>query len=65
MPQTETMSDFAQPHIKPLGLNETLFTLAPEGLGNAPSALGRTRLRTFIALRWLAIAGQTAAVLLV
>ena len=59
------MSDFAQPHIKPLGLNETLFTLAPEGLGNAPSALGRTRLRTFIALRWLAIAGQTAAVLLV
>lgn len=59
------MSDFAHPQNTPLGLNETLFTLAPEGLGNAPSALGRTRLRTFIALRWLAIAGQTAAVVLV
>lgn len=45
------------------GLNETLFTLAPEGLGSAPSALGRTRLRTFITLRWMAVAGQTVAVL--
>ena len=44
-------------------LDEALFTLAPEGLGDAGSALGRTRLRTFITLRWLAVAGQTIAVL--
>ncbi|MCA8900941.1 MAG: ActS/PrrB/RegB family redox-sensitive histidine kinase [Hyphomonas sp.] len=44
---------------------DAIFTLAPEGLGSAQSALGRTRLRTFIALRWLAVAGQTAAVLFV
>ncbi|MEM9739184.1 MAG: ActS/PrrB/RegB family redox-sensitive histidine kinase [Pseudomonadota bacterium] len=47
------------------GLNETLFALAPEGLGSAQSALGRTRMRTFITLRWMAVAGQTAAVLFV
>lgn len=47
------------------GLDEALFTLAPEGLGSAQSALGRTRLRTFITLRWLAVAGQTIAVLFV
>ena len=48
-----------------LGFDDAIFTLAPEGLGSAQSALGRTRLRTFIALRWLAVAGQTAAVLFV
>lgn len=48
-----------------LGFEDAIFTLAPEGLGSAQSALGRTRLRTFITLRWLAVAGQTAAVLLV
>ncbi|MFN3313444.1 MAG: ActS/PrrB/RegB family redox-sensitive histidine kinase [Hyphomonas sp.] len=48
-----------------LGFEDAIFTLAPEGLGSAQSALGRTRLRTFIALRWLAVGGQTAAVLLV
>lgn len=48
-----------------LGFEDAIFTLAPEGLGTAQSALGRTRLRTFITLRWLAVAGQTAAVLLV
>jgi len=48
-----------------IGLNETLFALAPEGLGSAQSALGRTRMRTFIALRWMAVAGQTGAVLFV
>ncbi|MEM1105911.1 MAG: ActS/PrrB/RegB family redox-sensitive histidine kinase [Pseudomonadota bacterium] len=47
------------------GFNETLFALAPEGLGSAQSALGRTRMRTFIALRWIAVVGQTAAVLFV
>ncbi|HPE48189.1 MAG TPA: ActS/PrrB/RegB family redox-sensitive histidine kinase [Hyphomonas sp.] len=44
---------------------DAIFALAPEGLGSAQSALGRTRLRTFITLRWLAVAGQTAAVLFV
>jgi len=48
-----------------LGFKNAIFMLAPEGLGSAQSALGRTRLRTFITLRWLAVAGQTAAVLLV
>jgi two-component system sensor histidine kinase RegB len=48
-----------------LGFDDAIFTLAPEGLGSAQSALGRTRLRTFITLRWLAVAGQTAAVLFV
>lgn len=47
------------------GFEDAIFTLAPEGLGSAQSALGRTRLRTFITLRWLAITGQTAAVLIV
>ncbi|MEL6322641.1 MAG: ActS/PrrB/RegB family redox-sensitive histidine kinase, partial [Pseudomonadota bacterium] len=42
---------------------EALFTLPSEGLGSVRSALGRTRLRTFIGLRWLAVAGQTIAVL--
>ncbi|HPF22603.1 MAG TPA: ActS/PrrB/RegB family redox-sensitive histidine kinase [Hyphomonas sp.] len=48
-----------------LGFDDAIFALAPEGLGSAQSALGRTRLRTFITLRWLAVAGQTAAVLFV
>jgi len=43
----------------------TLFDLAPEGLASITAAVGRTRLRTFIALRWFAVAGQTAAVLAV
>jgi two-component system, sensor histidine kinase RegB len=45
----------------------SLFDLPahPEGLGSVGAAFGRLRLRTFIALRWLAIAGQTAAILLV
>ena len=47
------------------GFEDAIFTLAPEGLGTAQTALGRTRLRTFITLRWLAVGGQTAAVLLV
>jgi two-component system sensor histidine kinase RegB len=47
------------------GFEDAIFTLAPEGLGSAQSALGRTRLRTFITLRWLAVAGQSFAVLFV
>lgn len=57
------MDDFSRD--SRLGFEDAIFTLAPEGLGSAQSALGRTRLRTFIALRWLAVAGQTATVLLV
>ncbi|MEM6410548.1 MAG: histidine kinase dimerization/phospho-acceptor domain-containing protein, partial [Pseudomonadota bacterium] len=46
-----------------LKLDEALFALPEEGLKSVGSALGRTRLRTFISLRWIAVAGQTAAVL--
>lgn len=46
-------------------LDEALFALPEEGLGNVGSALGRTRLRTFITLRWFAVFGQTFAILLV
>lgn len=53
------------PRTDRFGFDDAIFTLAPEGLGSAQSALGRTRLRTFIALRWLAVAGQTGAVLFV
>jgi len=56
--------DTMPPRDPSLNLDDALFTLAPEGLGDAGSALGRTRLRTFITLRWLAVIGQTAAVLL-
>ncbi|MEO1475887.1 MAG: ActS/PrrB/RegB family redox-sensitive histidine kinase [Pseudomonadota bacterium] len=48
-----------------LKLDEALFALPEEGLKTVGSALGRTRLRTFISLRWLAVAGQTIAVLVV
>ena len=44
-------------------LDEALFALPEEGLRSVGSALGRARLRTFIGLRWIAVAGQTAAVL--
>ena len=63
MPHSMPMEDLAKESQS--GLNETLFALTPEGLGSAQSALGRTRMRTFIALRWMAVAGQTAAVLFV
>lgn len=49
----------------PTYLDEAMFSLRPEGLGGVGSALGRTRLRTLMGLRWLAVAGQTAAVVLV
>ncbi|MEO0882035.1 MAG: ActS/PrrB/RegB family redox-sensitive histidine kinase [Pseudomonadota bacterium] len=48
-----------------LKLDEALFALPEEGLKSVGSALGRTRLRTFISLRWIAVAGQTTAVLAV
>ncbi|MEM9669512.1 MAG: ActS/PrrB/RegB family redox-sensitive histidine kinase [Pseudomonadota bacterium] len=48
-----------------LKLDEALFALPEEGLKSVGSALGRTRLRTFISLRWIAVAGQTSAILFV
>lgn len=63
LPHKSGMDDTARD--SRLGFEDAIFTLAPEGLGSAQSALGRTRLRTFITLRWLAVAGQTSAVLLV
>ncbi len=40
-------------------------SLLPEGLSGVGSARGRTRLATVMTLRWLAVAGQTGAVLFV
>ena len=46
--------------------NEAPFlNLMPEGLAGVGSVFGRTRLRTMVALRWMAVLGQTAAVLFV
>lgn len=42
-----------------------LFPLPQEGLGGVGSAFGRTRLRTFIATRWLAVIGQLLAIVFV
>lgn len=48
-----------------LGMDESLFSLLPEGLSTVQSARGRTRLGTLMTLRWLAVAGQTLAILVV
>lgn len=56
---------FAPDSDSPTNLDEALFSLRPEGLGGVGSALGRTRLRTLMGLRWLAVAGQTSAVVVV
>lgn len=50
------------PHLQD---NQTLFSLPKEGLGGVGSAFGRLRVRTFVATRWLAIAGQISAILVV
>ncbi|MDJ0920311.1 MAG: ActS/PrrB/RegB family redox-sensitive histidine kinase [Henriciella sp.] len=47
------------------GTDEALFSLLPEGLSGVGSARGRTRLATLMTLRWLAVMGQTGAVLFV
>ncbi len=47
------------------GLDEVLYSLLPQGLETVGSARGRTRLGTLMTLRWLAVAGQTGAVLFV
>ena len=48
-----------------LRLDEALFMLPAEGLGSVGAALGRTRLRTFVGLRWIAVLGQLTAVIMV
>ncbi|MCF6328505.1 MAG: ActS/PrrB/RegB family redox-sensitive histidine kinase [Henriciella sp.] len=47
------------------GVDEALFSLLPEGLSTVGSARGRTRLGTLMTLRWMAVAGQSVAVLFV
>ena len=47
------------------GMDESLVSLLPEGLSNVGAAQGRARLGTLMTLRWLAVAGQTLAVLFV
>lgn len=46
-------------------MDEALVSLLPEGLSTVGAARGRTRLGTLMTLRWLAVAGQTLAVLFV
>lgn len=46
-------------------VNAPFVSVLPEGLSGVRSARGRTRLATVMTLRWLAVAGQTAAVLFV
>ncbi|MBO6688175.1 MAG: ActS/PrrB/RegB family redox-sensitive histidine kinase [Henriciella sp.] len=46
-------------------MDEGLISLLPEGLSNVGAAQGSTRLGTLMTLRWLAVAGQSFAVLFV
>ncbi|MEO0606909.1 MAG: ActS/PrrB/RegB family redox-sensitive histidine kinase [Pseudomonadota bacterium] len=48
-----------------VGMDESLVSLLPEGLSHVGAAQGRTRLGTLMTLRWLAVVGQTLAVLFV
>jgi two-component system sensor histidine kinase RegB len=48
----------------PSGANETAMTAPPGGIATGPTAeRGRVRLRTLIAIRWIAAGGQAAALL--
>ncbi|MEM5515957.1 ActS/PrrB/RegB family redox-sensitive histidine kinase [Henriciella sp. AS95] len=47
------------------GLEQALYSLLPTGLAGVDAARGRARLRTLVTLRWLAVLGQTLAVLFV
>lgn len=47
------------------GFEQALYSLLPTGLAGVDAARGRARLRTLVTLRWLAVAGQTAAVIFV
>ena len=46
-------------------IDELSFALAAAGRSSLSAPVGRLRLRTLLALRWLAVIGQTAAVLFV
>ena len=46
-------------------MDEALVSLLPEGLTNVGAAQGHTRLGTLMTLRWLAVVGQSFAVLFV
>ena len=60
------MTDAVQIDAAGLRQNDPLnLALDREGLGGVSAAFGRQRLRTFVALRWVAVGGQTAAVLFV
>ncbi|WP_084399230.1 ActS/PrrB/RegB family redox-sensitive histidine kinase [Henriciella aquimarina] len=52
-------------HASREGLEQALYSLLPTGLAGVEAARGRARLRTLVTLRWLAVAGQTAALLFV
>ncbi len=60
MTEHENLAAGEQPnHITPL------IDLAPEGLAGVGSVFGRTRVRTLVSLRWIAVIGQVLAVLFV
>jgi two-component system sensor histidine kinase RegB len=52
-------------HASREGIEQALYSLLPTGLAGVDAARGRARLRTLVTLRWLAVAGQTSAVLFV
>ena len=47
------------------GFEQALYSLLPTGIAGVDAARGRARLRTLVTLRWIAVAGQTAAVIMV
>ncbi|MEM6626971.1 MAG: ActS/PrrB/RegB family redox-sensitive histidine kinase [Pseudomonadota bacterium] len=66
MSERQDLSGAARPTIEGRARSPRFFfDLAPEGLKSVGSAFGRTRIRTLVTLRWIAVAGQAAAVLLV
>ena len=52
-------------HASREGIEQALYSLLPTGLAGVDAARGRARLRTLVTLRWLAVAGQTFAVVFV
>ena len=59
------MTSLEETHASRESLEQALYSLLPTGLAGVDSARGHARLRTLVALRWFAVAGQTAAVLFV
>ena len=62
-PDTKTEKASEETHM--VSSEAPVFDLLPEGLADVGSALGRTRIRTLINLRWIAVIGQAIAVLVV